>query len=694
MKLRKQYFILVINMFFLLAFLSPFQVDANELTLEESGEEASEEDRRDDGTDTYGNGTYAITKYRVEIDVSEDNIYDIREYIEVYFNEPSLGIYREIPIYNNIERLDGSTGRNKAIISNVLVDDEYSLLELSDSLKIEIGGSYEKITGYKSYAISYTYDMGNDISKDFDELYYNIIGTQWDTTISNVEFSVVMPKDFDESKLGFAVGKYNSSDYSDVYYDIENVDGKKVISGNLDRKLYPGGGLTIRLELPEGYFNQKASNTSTYMTLIAISLLITTFLIWLFLGKDEKIIKTVEFYPPQEYNSAQIGFFYKGKAGEEEITSLLIYLASKGYLEIEEIEEKKLFRKKQSFKIRKLKSYNGNNYYEKKFMQGLFFGRNEVKASELGEKFQDTLREILQRLNHKENIDKIFEKNSLKVDGLISFFIQLTIMFIIVLPLIELERSFDIRSLFINNILTYDSDYLLYQLLTWMFLPFIFLVLIRPCTFLGFVLSFISSYFIVPWIKIILPRLSLDSSYTNVCFLSLACIIGMFILKKFMPKKTAYANEILGKIQGFRTFLKHAEKPKLEALVMENPTYFYDILPYTYVLGLSKKWIEKFEMINMGEPSWYKTSSSTSSGVSPDRVKDRNRTSFNNVSKVAFVGNLTRTMKTASKVITPASSSSSSSGGSSSSSSSRSRSSSSGGGRSGGGSGGGGGGSR
>lgn len=50
-----------------------------------------------------------------------------------------------------------------------------------------------------------------------------------------------MPKDFDESKLGFSVGQYNSSDYSDVYYNIENVDGKKVISGNLDRRLFAGG---------------------------------------------------------------------------------------------------------------------------------------------------------------------------------------------------------------------------------------------------------------------------------------------------------------------------------------------------------------------------------------------------------------------------------------------------------------------
>lgn len=48
-----------------------------------------------------------------------------------------------------------------------------------------------------------------------------------------------------------------------------------------------------------------------------------------------------------------------------------------------------------------------------------------------------------------------------------------------------------------------------------------------------------------------------------------------------------------------------AEKNQLEAKVMENPNYFYDILPYTYVLGVSEKWIKKFETIRMQSPSWY-----------------------------------------------------------------------------------------
>ena len=96
-------------------------------------------------------------------------------------------------------------------------------------------------------------------------------------------------------------------------------------------------------------------------------------------------------------------------------------------------------------------------------------------------------------------------------------------------------------------------------------------------------------------------------------------------------------------------------------MVIENPNYFYDILPYTYVLGVSDKWIKKFETISLQAPSWYD---------SP--------TAFNPVSFGSFMNN---TMSSAQNIM------------SSKPKSSGSISRSSGGGRSGGGSGGGGGGS-
>ena len=45
----------------------------------------------------------------------------------------------------------------------------------------------------------------------------------------------------------------------------------------------------------------------------------------------------MEFYPPEGYNSAEVGFLYEGTADTKDIISLLIYLADKGYLKIEEI---------------------------------------------------------------------------------------------------------------------------------------------------------------------------------------------------------------------------------------------------------------------------------------------------------------------------------------------------------------------
>ena len=68
-----------------------------------------------------------------------------------------------------------------------------------------------------------------------------------------------------------------------------------------------------------------------------------------------------------------------------------------------------------------------------------------------------------------------------------------------------------------------------------------------------------------------------------------------------MGRKTEYGEMISARIKGFRDFLVTAEKDKLESLVEKNPHYFYDILPYTYVLNISKKWVNKFENIKMPE---------------------------------------------------------------------------------------------
>ena len=109
----------------------------------------------------------------------------------------------------------------------------------------------------------------------------------------------------------------------------------------------------------------------------------------------------------------------------------------------------------------------------------------------------------------------------------------------------------------------------------------------------------------IPWISMVLPTLTQDVMYLITFIIGVISIAVLILFAKIMPKRTPYGNEILGKLRGFKRFLETAEKPQLDALVNENPKYFYNILPYTYALGVSDVWMSQFETIALQAPDWY-----------------------------------------------------------------------------------------
>jgi len=108
--------------------------------------------------------------------------------------------------------------------------------------------------------------------------------------------------------------------------------------------------------------------------------------------------------------------------------------------------------------------------------------------------------------------------------------------------------------------------------------------------------------YIAPMIALTLMQ---NTMYFVTYIIGLITIAVLILFAKIVPKRTQFGNEILGKLKGFKRFLETAEKPQLEALVNENPEYFYNILPYTYALGVSDKWVSQFETIAMQAPDWY-----------------------------------------------------------------------------------------
>lgn len=479
---------------------------------------------------------YFFTAYNVDINVNENNSFDITEHISTYFNEQRHGIFRTIPTRNQVKRTDGTSHSVKAKIKNIKASENCDVSIENGNYVLQIGDADTYVEGEHDYTIKYTYMLGEDQNNGFDELYYNIIGDGWDTYIQNITFKITMPKEFDKSKLGFSIGNYGTVGTYDINYDVND----NIITGSVARTLQPNEAVTVRLELEDGYFyfNKTLYNFKLALLVAVPALLfIIVIVLWSKFGKDKKAVQTVEFYPPNGMSSADIAFWQSGLiANNEKLTPLLIELANDGYIQIEEVETKS--KKKSEFAITKIKDrYDENDRAKEIFFNGLFKNgtRNKIYKSDLEDDFYLTLNIIRELYNKPEKRHKVFEAKSLYMRILAWVLCALSVFAVL----------FNFSNLFDSNL-----KYIL--------------------TLVGIII----------------------------------CIIS-FVFSFFIRKRTDEAVDILGKINGFKNFLETAEKDKLEALVDDDPAYFYNILPYAYVLGVSDKWMKKFESIAVEPPQWY-----------------------------------------------------------------------------------------
>lgn len=244
-------------------------------------------------------------------------------------------------------------------------------------------------------------------------------------------------------------------------------------------------------------------------------------------------------------------------------------------------------------KLREKAKENGNDIDTeeiKRLMEKNKKIENIVTASDLKYSFYKTLDSIKSKLNSKENKNKIYEKSS--INGKI-IWLALMIIIIFVLNVIKIDPAI-VKSLT-------SFIYLIAEgvLIIALFIKMKFSI--RKV----FVIAYFASVLVIPTAIIILPKLIISTTDIIMFVVSLICILLIIMYMVLMPKRTKYGNEMLGKLRGFKRFLEIAEKEQIESLVEQNPEYFYDILPYTYALGVSKKWISQFETIAVQPPEWY-----------------------------------------------------------------------------------------
>lgn len=211
---------------------------------------------------------------------------------------------------------------------------------------------------------------------------------------------------------------------------------------------------------------------------------------------------------------------------------------------------------------------------------------NEITVLNLYNSFYLVTNDIREKMD-RENRTKVFEQSSLIMQKLVLLILFINLFVIALVPFMpfsNIESTYPaIIGVFLQSVGVTVIDK-----------TFTDKIFINKTSYLILGLMLL----IVPLFIFIFPSLKTTAA-TIIYVIGIICAIGMYILYRSMPKRTPYSLKLFGRIKGFKKFLELAKKEELEAEVEKNPNYFYDILPYTYALNISNKWIKEFEYINL-----------------------------------------------------------------------------------------------
>ncbi len=488
---------------------------------------------------------YDTLDYHVELTVHENNTFSVQESITVDFRSPAHGIFRYITAGGEVFYRDANGELNsingRLRIGNVDAGEvPVQVSDEGDNVVVRLGSADKTVTGLQTYTLRYEAQANDDGVAEFDQVYWDLIPTGWETAIERASFIVRMPADFDDSSLEWITGAVGGGQTGEVTWSREG----NTLSGTLERPLAPYEGVTLRIMLPEGYFT--GERTDTWIAVAAasasIAAAIGALLLFIRFGRDQKAIPVVEFYPPDDLPPAEVGYILDGVANSKDILSLIPYFAHKGHLEIRQLEtEKKFFgRDVESYELHKIKDLPDNApLYQKTFFDGLFSFGDPINTKEIPPEFGDTFKASQSYLGthfSKNKKKQVYETSSMVASGA------------------------------------------------------------------GFLLT------MIPFaaVGLMMGTAALAPSLTGaVILLALGSFVVALLSTIFMRKRTEYSTRLMGRLKGFKNFIKVADLDRIKTLVNGDPQYFYYVLPYAYVFGLTDEWMRNFEGLDMPPPTWY-----------------------------------------------------------------------------------------
>jgi hypothetical protein len=494
---------------------------------------------------------FTINRYHSDIMIDRDSSFVVKETIEVTFHRPRHGIYRQIPFKyrEEVGHVIKTPTRVRSVKDGSGKEWKYKVSKKDHMIHIRIGDPKRFVKDRQTYVITYEVENAILFLDEYDELYWNVTGNDWEVPIEEASANVSLALKSSSKNLWTAcyVGLYGSKGShcgSDTY---EN--GAKF---STTRKLHIGEGFTIAFGWDKGLISPPSlwrkffwaiDLRENWILLLPPLALLYMIFHWRRRGRDPRVREslTVMYEPPkfnnQSLSPGEVGALIDERLDPRDITSTILGLAVKGYVKIEEQKEEGLIFDKKDYYIKKLKEPDAAlNAFETELMRSLVpTALTGTLVSSLKNRFYTNL-DFLKRTLYGELIKKkYFLSNPEKVRNLyggIGFFIMV---------------------------------------------------------FGSFALLFLFS-----------------ESPVKSIIAAVLTGLPVILFAKVMPAKTKAGASAYMDIMGFQEFLNRAEKDRLEK--MGDTNLFSKFLPYAVALSVADNWAKAFEGIYQDPPDWYVSS--------------------------------------------------------------------------------------
>lgn len=202
---------------------------------------------------------------------------EVTETIQVTYANgvESHGFYRTLPITNQ----GSSTPVSGFSVTRDGEPESFTSQSMDTALDIRIGSSYTEVTGTHTYVLTYVYGGVIQDYQDHQELYWDVNGLSWTTSISSVSATLTVPASISDSLTGDAacyVGEYGDGTPCTIAAeDSFSAEGEPVVVFRTETVEAPyGTNQTFAVGFAPGTF-ERASMAASTKDALTTELLIT-----------------------------------------------------------------------------------------------------------------------------------------------------------------------------------------------------------------------------------------------------------------------------------------------------------------------------------------------------------------------------------------------------------------------------------